>query len=113
MKNKKRTCRECPECKLDPKNSCFWEIEQAVPEHFKPSKIKAYIALEALNGMHYLNVSEWESPFDPEFLSWLLSYCVANKINVFWKTKDIPFCLGTKEFIETIAMAINKQMVTA
>jgi hypothetical protein len=109
MKNKKRVCKECPECSLGPKNSCFWEMEPNVPEHFKPSLIKAYISLENINGIHYLQASEMDSPFDPEFLSWLLSFCVGNKINIFWKTGDIPFCLGSLEFIEILTRSLEEK----
>jgi hypothetical protein len=108
IKNKKRVCGECPECNLGPKAFCFWQIEKAVPEHFKPSLIGAYISLEDINGLGYLQPSEIEKPFDPEFLSWVLSFCVGNKINVFWKTKDIPFCLGSPEFIETMTRFIQE-----
>jgi len=107
-KNKKRICGECPECNLGPKTSCFWQIEKAVPEHFKPSLINAYISVENVNGIGYLSVSEMnEISLDSEFLSWFLSFCVGHKINVFWKTKDIPFCLGSTEFIETLTRAIH------
>jgi hypothetical protein len=109
MKNKKRICKECPECLSGPKNSCFWQIEKAVPEHFKPSLIKAYVSLESLNGINYLQASEIEGNFDSEFLSWLLSFSVGNKINIFWKTKDIPFCLGSTEFIEILTRMLEEK----
>jgi hypothetical protein len=108
-KSKRRVCGECPECNLGPKTSCFWEIEKAVPEKFKPSTIKAYISVENVNGMGYLKASEMDTPFDPEFLSWFLSFCVGHKINVFWKTKDIPFCLGSTEFIEVLTRAMSEE----
>lgn len=107
-KNKKRVCGECPECKLGPKTFCFWQLENAVPEHFKPSLIGAFISLEDLDGIGYLKASEIEKPFDPEFLSWFLSFCVGHKINVFWTTKDIPFCLGSPEFIEALTISLEK-----
>jgi hypothetical protein len=107
-KNKKRICGECPECNLGPKTFCFWQLEHAVPEHFKPSLIKAFISLEDLDGIGYLKASEMEKDFDPEFLSWFLSFCVGHKINVFWKTKDIPFCLGSTEFIEALTRSLVK-----
>jgi hypothetical protein len=109
MKTKKRVCGECPECLLGPKNSCFWEMEQAVPEHFKPFLIKAYVSLENINGIHYLEASEIDESFDSEFLSWLLSHCVGNKINVFWKTKGIPFCLGHTDFIEVLTRSLEEK----
>jgi hypothetical protein len=110
-KSKKRICGKCPECSIGPKNSCFWEIEQAVPEHFNPSLIKAYISLENVNGINYLQASEIEGQFDSEFLSWFLSFCVGNKINVFWKTKEIPFCLGSTEFIEILTRSMKENVV--
>lgn len=107
-KNKKRVCGECPECNLGPKTSCFWQIEKAVPEQFKPSLINAYISVENVNGIGYLTASEMnDQSFDSEFLSWFLSFCVGHKINVFWKTKNIPFCLGSTEFIETLTRALH------
>jgi hypothetical protein len=110
-KNKKRVCGECPECDLGPKTFCFWQIEHAVPEHFKPSLIKAFISLEDVDGLGYLKASEMEEkPFDPEFLSWFLSFCVGQKINVFWKTKNIPFCLGSPEFIETLTKSLEEKV---
>ena len=102
-RKKKRICGECPECNLGPKTFCFWQIDQSVPEHFKPSLIKAFISLEDVDGFGYLQASEMEDkPFDPEFLSWFLSFCVGNKFNVYWKTKNTPFCLGSPDFIEAL-----------
>jgi hypothetical protein len=109
-KTKKRVCGECPECNLGPKTFCFWQIEKAVPENFKPSLIDAYISVEDVNGIGYLQATEMSKPFDPEFLSWFLSFCVGHKINVFWKTKGIPFCLGSTEFIETLTRAISEEV---
>jgi hypothetical protein len=109
-KNQKRVCRECPECKMGPKTRCFWEIEKAVPEQFKPSEIKAYVSLENINGINYLQASEWDVDFDSEFLSWLLSFSVGNKINIFWKTKGIPFCLGSSEFIEVLTRSLKEDV---
>jgi hypothetical protein len=110
-KGKKRVCGECPECNLGPKTFCFWQMETAVPEKFKPSLIKAYISVENVNGLGYLKASELQENFDSEFLSWFLSFCVAHKINVFWKTKDIPFCLGSSEFIDTLTRAIAEEAI--
>jgi hypothetical protein len=107
-KNKKRVCGECPECNLGPKTFCFWQLENAVPEHFKPSLIKAFISLEDLDGIGYLKASEMEKSFDSEFLSWFLSFCVGNKINVFWKTNNVPFCLGSPEFIEALTKSLKE-----
>jgi hypothetical protein len=110
-KNKKRVCGECPECKLGPKNFCFWQMDHAVPEHFKPSLIKAFVSLEDVDGFGYLQASEIEdNPFDPEFLSWFLAFCVRNKLNVYWKTRNIPFCLGSTEFIETLTRSVNDKV---
>jgi hypothetical protein len=109
-KSKKRVCGECPECNLGPKTFCFWQMEKAVPEHFKPSLIKAYISIENVDGIGYLSASEMEESFDSEFLSWFLSFCVGNKINVFWKTKNIPFCLGSVEFIENLTKELNEKV---
>jgi hypothetical protein len=111
MKNKKRSCRECPECTIGPKISCFWEVEMAMPEHFKPSLIGAYVSLESINGINYLQASEIDKSFDSEFLSWLLSFCVGNKFNIYWKTKDIPFCLGSTDFIETLTRFLQEKAV--
>jgi hypothetical protein len=103
-KKKKRICGDCPECKLGPKTFCFWQIDHAVPEHFKPSLIKAFISLEDVDGFGYLQANEIDdTQFDSEFLSWLLSFCVGNRFNVYWKTKNIPFCLGSTEFIEALS----------
>ena len=108
--NKKRICGECPECKLGPKTFCFWQIEKAVPEHFKPSLIKAFISLEDVNGFGYLQANEMnDTSFDSEFLSWFLSFCVGHKFNVYWKTKNIPFCLGTPDFIETLTRSFSEE----
>jgi hypothetical protein len=105
-KNKKRICRECPECKIGLKNYCFWEIEKEVPEHFKPSLIKAYVSVETINEMTYLEAFEMDGvSFDSEFLSWFLSFCVGHKINAVWKTKNVPFSLGTPSFL----IALNKK----
>jgi hypothetical protein len=109
QKNKKRVCGECPECKLGPKTKCFWQIEKSVPEHFKPSMIKAFVSVEEVDGMGYLKASEMDKAFDTEFLSWLLSFCVGNKVNVFWKTKNIPFCLGSNEFIEALTQELKEK----
>lgn len=109
-KNKKRICGECPECNLGPKTFCFWQLEKAVPEHFKPSLINAFISLEDTDGFGYLQASEMhDKPFDPEFLSWFLSFCVGNKFNVYWKTQGIPFCLGSPEFIESITKSLSEE----
>ena len=110
-KNKKRICRECPECKMGPKNSCFWEIEKDVPEHFKPSLIKAYVSIETINEIPYLEAFEMDGHlFDPEFLSWLLSFCVGHKINVVWKTKNIPFSLGATNFLVALNEKNKKEL---
>jgi hypothetical protein len=109
VKNKKRSCRECPECNLGPKTSCFWEVEKRVPEQFKPSLIKAYVSLESVNGINYLQASEMDKDFDSEFLSWLVSFCVGSRINLFWKTKNIPFCLGSTEFIEVLTRSLQEE----
>jgi hypothetical protein len=105
-KNKKRICGECPECLLGPKNSCFWQIEKAVPEHFKPSLIKSYVSLEEINGIHYLKALELGEDFNTEFLSWFLSFCVGHQINVFWKTKNVPFYLGSPIFLENMTKVV-------
>ena len=99
-KNKKRVCGECPECKAGPESFCFWEMEKGVPEHFKPSLIKAYVSVETIDEITYLEAFEMEEiSFDSEFLSWFVSFCVGHKINAAWKTKNIPFFLGAPNFI--------------
>ena len=99
-KNKKRICGECPECNLEPGNSCFWEMEKEVPEYFKPSLIKAYVSVETIDDMTYLEAFEMDGvSFDSEFLSWFVSFCVGHKINAVWTTKNVPFCLGSPNLI--------------
>jgi len=108
QKNKKRICGECPECILGPKTHCFWQIEKLVPEHFKPSKIKAFVSIETVEDIGYLRAWEIEGQFDSEFLSWILSFCVSQKINIFWETKNIPFYLGSTNFIDALHKEILK-----
>jgi hypothetical protein len=109
MKNKKRLCDNCPECNPTLKKECFWKIEKSVPLHFKPSIIKACVSVESTSGIVYLKAVELDGVmFDSEFLSWLLSFCVANKINVFWQTKNIPFFLGNPDFLR-VTETIKKQ----
>jgi len=105
---KKRFCGECPECKSNPKLSCFWQIEEKVPEKFKPSEINAFISVENINGIGYLKASEISGSFDSEFLSWFVSFCLGKKINAFWKTKNVPFYIGSPEFLETIWRALKE-----
>jgi len=92
-KKKKRICGECPECKLGPKTFCFWQIDHAVPEHFKPSLIKAFISLEDVDGFGYLQANEMDdTQFDSEFLSWFLSFCVGNRFLQFFLKKKKQYC---------------------
>lgn len=109
-KKQKRVCGECPECNLGPKTFCFWQMDQAVPEQFKPSLIKAFISLEDVDGFGYLQASEMDdTQFDSEFLSWFLSFCIGNRFNVYWRTKNIPFCLGSTEFIDALTRSLEEK----
>ena len=109
MKNKKKSCEGCPECNPILKKECFWKIEKSAPLHFKPSAIKACVSIENIDEVVYLKAIELDGiMFDSEFLSWLLSFCVGNKINIFWQTKNIPFFLGTPDFLK-LAETIKKQ----
>ena len=104
MKNKKRICDNCPECNPVLNRECFWKIEKSVPLHFKPSKIKACVSIEEINGIGYLKAQEIDKiPFDTEFLSWLISFCVGKRINIFWQTKNLPFFLGSTDFLRAVA----------
>lgn len=107
----KRKCKECPECIKDSGTSCFWEIEEFVPEKFKPSEIKAYMSVESINGIGFLKATEMGQDFDTEFLSWFVSFCVGKGINAFWTTKGIPFCLGSGIFVEAALRANNANML--
>jgi len=110
LKNK-RICGDCPQCMSDSELSCFWQIEKMVPEKFKPSEIKAFISVENVNGIGYLKISEMSKPFDTEFLSWVLCFCIGNKINVFWETNKKPFWLGPPEFIETLSRLMEVENI--
>ncbi len=108
---KRRSCKSCPQCKLKTDTSCFWQIEKNVPEKFKPSEIGAYICIENISGIGYLRAVEIDRSFDSEFLSWFVSFCVGQGINAFWKTKDVPFCLGSQDFVGTMLKASSLGMV--
>lgn len=108
--NKKRSCK-CPQCSGPGELDCFWKIENAIPEKYKPSSVSAYISVENINGIGYLKATEIDKPFDPEFLSWFLAFCVGKGINAFWKTNDVPFCIGSAIFVETAVKASGLNMI--
>lgn len=108
---KKRICGDCPQCITDSEFSCFWEVEDIIPEKFKPSEIKAYISIENINGIGFLKATEMGQTFDTEFLSWFIAFCVGKGINCFWITKEVPFCLGSPQFVEIAINASKAKMI--
>jgi hypothetical protein len=97
---RKRACRECPDCLSDTRKDCFWQIENQVPESFKPSKIKAYISVENISGIGFLRATDMNQPLDPTFLSWFVTFCVGKNLNAFWRSGGEPFFIGSQEFVE-------------
>lgn len=108
---KTRRCKDCPQCSSDSNSPCFWKIEKHMPEKFRPSKIKSYISIESINGIGYLKAVEMDGSFDSEFISWFFCFCVGKKINAFWKTNGVPFCIGDSQFIELALRASESNMI--
>jgi hypothetical protein len=108
---RKRVCNYCPQCNSDDGLNCFWQIEKAVPEKFKPEDIFAYITVENINGLGFLKATEIDKDFDTEFLSWFVTFCVGKNLNAFWKTKAEPFCIGSPEFVETAWRSVGEGLL--
>lgn len=74
----------------------------------KPSQVDAILSKRNEDGIPYISLNEAGSVVSSRVLSWLLTYCLANKINVYWEVESGTNWLGTSEFVEKMNVKYKK-----
>ena len=68
----------------------------------KPDEVNAIIDFREINGIKYIQVNEAGETLRSDVLTWIIQYCIKEKLNLSWKIKNGNNFLGTQEFLEVI-----------
>jgi hypothetical protein len=78
---------------------CEWRLNDQIPLEFKPSLSNSIIFNGTIRGMPYYNIIQCGEEIDPEFLSWLVLWCMSANKNVRWEANNKSFWFGSQEFV--------------
>jgi hypothetical protein len=78
----------------------------------KPNQVDAILSKRNEDGIPYISLSEAGSVVSSRVLSWLLTYCLANSINVYWEVESGSNWLGSSEFVEKMNLKNAKARAT-
>ena len=81
---------------------CAWLLNLDFPEWMKPDEVNAIIDFREINGIKYIQVNEAGETLRSDVLTWIIQYCIKEKLNLSWKIKNGNNFLGTQEFLEVI-----------
>jgi hypothetical protein len=87
---------------------CEWLSNLDIPEWMKPNQVDAILSKRNEDGIPYISLNEAGSVVSSRVLSWLLTYCLVNKINVYWEVESGTNWLGTSEFVEKMNIKYKK-----
>ena len=91
---------------------CEWLSNLDIPEWMKPNQVDAILSKRNEDGIPYISLSEAGSVVSSRVLSWLLTYCLANSINVYWEVESGSNWLGSSEFVEKMNLKNAKARAT-
>jgi hypothetical protein len=77
---------------------CVWLDDEAIPSWMKPSLSNVIITQRTYKDIKYLEVFETGQKMDSSALSWLVQYCLSNKINVKYQIDGGWNWIGSTEF---------------
>lgn len=77
---------------------CLWLKDETLPLWMKPSNINAIVDEREKNNIKYWIVNEAGSTLDSRVLTWLIEYCLLNKVNLAWKIDTGLHWIGSSEF---------------
>jgi Fe-S-cluster containining protein len=77
---------------------CYWQEQDLVPEHLKPSEANVIILKQGFGPFQYLLLIEAGETLRDDVLEWFLDFTGKIGINAAWEVNKEPFCRGTEQF---------------
>jgi hypothetical protein len=82
--------------------TCGWLTNADLPEWMKPSEINAIVDFRKIENtdIHYIRTSEAGETLRSDVLSWVISYALLKKYNLYWTVNGANYWQGSPEFCE-------------
>jgi hypothetical protein len=82
--------------------NCGWLTNADLPEWMKPNEINAIIDFKKIKNtdIEYIRVVEAGETLRSDVLSWLISYSLLKRYNLYWTVNEANYWQGTTEFCE-------------
>lgn len=81
---------------------CEWLKNEDVPEWMKPDRENIIIVERQKDDIKFWKVEEAGSKISVEALSWLVSHCIVNSINLYYTIGKGAYRIGSPEFLAQV-----------
>lgn len=78
---------------------CEWLANPAVPEWMKPDRCNALLRSASHHGIHSWHLTEAGQRLDSRVLAWVITHCLAHKINLIFEVDGGSYKIGGPDFI--------------